>query len=148
MPFSEPERPVEILMIEDNPGDARLAREALKEGNILNTLYVMKDGREGLDFLYRRGRYLNVPKPDIILLDLNLPGLDGRQVLQEIKSNDSLKLIPVIVLTSSAAEEDILKSYDLHANCYIVKPVDFEKFTQIVKQLEDFWFSVVELPTS
>jgi CheY-like chemotaxis protein len=148
MPFSEPERPVEILMIEDNPGDARLAREALKEGKILNTLYVMKDGREGLDFLYRRGRYLNVPKPDIILLDLNLPGLDGRQVLQEIKSNDSLKLIPVIVLTSSAAEEDILKSYDLHANCYIVKPVDFEKFTQIVKQLEDFWFSVVELPTS
>jgi CheY-like chemotaxis protein len=148
MPFSEPERPVEILMIEDNPGDARLAREALKEGNILNTLYVMKDGREGLDFLYRRGRYLNVPKPDIILLDLNLPGLDGRQVLQEIKSNDSLKLIPVIVLTSSAAEEDILKSYDLHANCYIVKPVDFEKFTQIVKQLEDFWFSVVKLPTS
>jgi CheY-like chemotaxis protein len=148
MSFSEPERPVEILMIEDNPGDARLAREALKEGNILNTLYVMKDGREGLDFLYRRGRYLNVPKPDIILLDLNLPGLDGRQVLQEIKSNDSLKLIPVIVLTSSAAEEDILKSYDLHANCYIVKPVDFEKFTQIVKQLEDFWFSVVKLPTS
>jgi CheY-like chemotaxis protein len=148
MPFSEPERPVEILMIEDNPGDARLAREALKEGKILNTLHVMKDGREGLDFLYRRGRYLNVPKPDIILLDLNLPGLDGRQVLQEIKSNDSLKLIPVIVLTSSAAEEDILKSYDLHANCYIVKPVDFEKFTQIVKQLEDFWFSVVKLPTS
>jgi CheY-like chemotaxis protein len=135
-------------MIEDNPGDARLAREALKEGKILNTLHVMKDGREGLDFLYRRGRYLNVPKPDIILLDLNLPGLDGRQVLQEIKSNDSLKLIPVIVLTSSAAEEDILKSYDLHANCYIVKPVDFEKFTQIVKQLEDFWFSVVKLPTS
>jgi two-component system response regulator len=106
----------------------------------------MKDGRDGLDFLYRRGRHLYAPVPDIILLDLNLPGPDGRQVLQEIKNDKRLKLIPVVILTSSAAEEDILKSYDLHANCYIVKPVDFDKFTQLIRQMENFWFSVVRLP--
>ena len=139
-------RPVEILLVEDNPGDERLTREALKEGKVYSNLHWVKDGVEAMDFLRRQGKYKDVPRPDIILLDLNLPKKDGREVLQEIKTDDQLKRIPVVVLTTSKAEEDVLRSYNLHANCYVTKPVDLEKFIVVVKSIDVFWLTVVTLP--
>ena len=141
-------RPVEILMVEDNPGDVRLTQEALKEGKLWNRLTVVCDGVEAVDYLHRRGRHDNARIPDLILLDLNLPKKDGREVLADIKSDEQLKLIPVVVLTTSKAEEDIFRSYKLHANCYITKPVDFRQFGAVVRSIEDFWFTVVKLPTA
>jgi chemotaxis family two-component system response regulator Rcp1 len=138
--------PVEILLVEDNPGDVRLTQEALKEGKVYNNLHWAKDGVEALEFLQRRGKHANAPRPDIILLDLNLPKKDGREVLSVIKRDDELKQIPVVVLTTSKAEEDVLKSYELHANCYVTKPVDLEKFIHVVQSIDRFWLSVVTLP--
>ena len=135
-----------ILLVEDNPGDVRLTREALREGKILNELSVVEDGVEALAFLRREGRYAEAVRPDLILLDLNLPKKDGREVLEEIKGDGALKKIPVVVLTTSAAERDILKAYDLHANCYITKPVDLEQFIKVVQLIEDFWLTIVKLP--
>ncbi len=140
-------RPIEILLVEDNPGDARLTQEALREGKIRNNLHHVKDGVEALAFLKREGAYVKVPTPDLILLDLNLPRKDGRQVLGEMKEDPRLRLIPVVVLTTSEAEKDIVKSYELHANCYITKPVDLEKFIEIVRAIESFWLAVVTLPS-
>lgn len=137
---------IEILLVEDNPGDVRLTREALKDSKLHNNLSVVEDGAEALAFLRRQGKYANAPRPDILLLDLNLPRIDGRQVLEEIKKDDELKRIPVVVLTTSASEQDILMSYNLHANCYITKPVDLNQFITIVKNIENFWFSIVKLP--
>ena len=139
---------IEILMVEDSPGDVRLAIEALKDAKIHNHLSVVSDGEEALAFLRKQGQYANAPRPDLILLDLNLPKKDGREVLKEIKQAENLKRIPVVILTISTAERDILRAYDLHANCYISKPVDFEQFTDVVKSIEDFWFTVVKLPRS
>jgi CheY-like chemotaxis protein len=139
-------REIEILLVEDNPGDVRLTIEALKDGKIRNHLSVASDGEEALGFLRRQGQYAKAPRPDLILLDLNLPKKDGREVLKEIKQEKDLKRIPVVVLTTSTAEKDIIKTYDLHANCYVTKPVDFEQFTNVVKSIEDFWFTVVKLP--
>ena len=138
--------PIEILLVEDNPGDERLTREALKEGKVYSNLHWVKDGVEAIEFLNQRGKYADAPRPDIILLDLNLPKKDGREVLQEIKSHDTLKRIPVVVLTTSKAEEDVLKTYNLHANCYVTKPVDLEKFIVVVKSIDVFWLTVVTLP--
>ena len=140
--------PVEILLVEDNPGDVRLTREALKEGKVYNNLHWAKDGVEALEFLKRQGRHADAPRPDIILLDLNLPKKDGREVLAVIKQDADLKNIPVVVLTTSEAEEDVLKSYSLHANCYVTKPVDLEKFIQVVQSIDRFWLTVVTLPPS
>jgi CheY-like chemotaxis protein len=140
-------RPIEILLVEDNPGDARLTQEALREGKIRNNLHHMKDGVEALAFLRREGVHAGAPKPDLMLLDLNLPRKDGRQVLSEMKADPRLRTIPVVVLTTSEAENDIVKSYELHANCYITKPVDLEKFIDIVRAIEDFWLAVVTLPS-
>lgn len=142
----QPLAPVEILLIEDNPGDVRLVEEALKENKIKNSLHVAKDGIEAMEFLNKEGKYADIPFPDIILLDLNLPRKDGREVLKEIKENQILKSIPVVILTTSADEEDILKTYRLHANCYITKPVDLAQFIKVVKSVENFWFSIVKLP--
>ena len=139
-------RPVEILLVEDNPGDERLTREALKEGKVYSNLHWVKDGVEAMQFLRRQGKYTAVPRPDIILLDLNLPKKDGREVLEDIKSDESLKRIPVVVLTTSKAEEDVLRTYNLHANCYVTKPVDLEKFIVVVKSIDAFWLTVVTLP--
>jgi CheY-like chemotaxis protein len=139
---------IEILMVEDSPGDVRLTIEALKDAKIHNHLSVVRDGEEALAFLRKQGQYAKAPRPDLILLDLNLPKKDGREVLKEIKQEENLKRIPVVILTISTAEKDILKAYDLHANCYITKPVDFEQFTEVVKSIEDFWFTVVKLPRS
>ena len=138
--------PIEILLVEDNPGDARLAVEALKDSKINNNLYHVKDGVEALDFLRQRGDYAGVPVPDLILLDLNLPRKDGREVLEEIKEDDELKLVPVVVLTTSEAERDLVRSYDLHANAYVVKPLDLDRFIEVVQAIEDFWFAIVKLP--
>ncbi len=137
---------VEILLVEDNPGDVRLTFEALKESKILNNLNVVSDGIEALDYLFKKGKYKDQPHPDLILLDLNLPKKDGREVLAEIKEEKDLRRIPVVVLTNSEAEEDILKTYGLHANCYITKPVGIEQFIKVVKSVGDFWFSIVKLP--
>ncbi|HXE74057.1 MAG TPA: response regulator [Candidatus Xenobia bacterium] len=139
-------KPIEILLVEDNPGDVRLTLEALKEAKVSNNLNVVADGVEALAFLRRQGKHSEAPRPDLVLLDLNLPRKDGREVLGEIKQDEALKRIPVVVLTTSRAEEDILKSYDLHANCYITKPVDLERFLTVVKSIEDFWLTVVKLP--
>jgi len=138
--------PIEILLVEDNPGDVRLTKEALKEGKVYSNLHTVKDGVEAMEFLRREGKYRNVPRPDIILLDLNLPKKDGREVLQEIKTDGELKRIPVVVLTTSKAEEDVLRTYDLHANCYVTKPVDLEKFMVVVQTIDSFWLTVVTLP--
>ena len=140
-------RPVEILLVEDNPADVRLTREALKEGKVRNNLYVARDGVEALEFLRQEGQFTDAVRPDLILLDLNLPKRDGRQVLEEIKSDSSLRQIPVVILTSSQAEQDIAKAYDLHANCYVSKPVDLDQFIKVVRSIESFWFSIVKLPT-
>lgn len=139
-------RPVEILLVEDNPGDARLTKEALKDGKVYNRLTVVPDGVEALAYLRREGQYAGAAQPDLILLDLNLPRKDGREVLEEIKADDGLKRIPVVILTSSSAEQDVLKSYGLHANCYVTKPVDLDQFMAAVKAIEDFWLTVVTLP--
>jgi two-component system, chemotaxis family, response regulator Rcp1 len=138
--------PVEILLVEDNPGDVRLTREALREGKVYNNLHWAKDGVEALEFLRREGKHAGAPRPDIILLDLNLPKKDGREVLEIIKGDEHLKYIPVVVLTTSKAEEDVVKSYALHANCYVTKPVDLEKFIVVVKSIDRFWLTVVTLP--
>ncbi|HEX8362851.1 MAG TPA: response regulator [Longimicrobium sp.] len=140
-------RPIEVLLVEDNPGDVRLTREALKEGKVHNNLHVAPDGVEALAFLRREGAYADAVRPDLILLDLNLPRKGGREVLEEVKSDPSLRHIPVVILTSSQAEQDIARAYDLHANCYITKPVDLDQFITVVKSIEDFWFTVVKLPT-
>jgi chemotaxis family two-component system response regulator Rcp1 len=139
-------RPVEILLVEDNPGDVRLTREALKEGKVRNNLHVAPDGVEALRFLRREGEYAQAVRPDLILLDLNLPKKDGREVLEEIKADPALKSIPVVILTSSSAEQDILRSYRLHANCYVTKPVDLDEFITVVRSIENFWFTIVKLP--
>ena len=138
--------PIEILLVEDNPGDMRLTKEALKEGKVYNNLHWAKDGVEALEFLRRDGKHAKAPRPDIILLDLNLPKKDGREVLSVIKNDDQLKHIPVVVLTTSKAEEDIVRSYNLHANCYVTKPVDLEKFISVVHAIDRFWLTVVTLP--
>jgi CheY-like chemotaxis protein len=137
---------MDILLVEDNPGDARLAAEAFKEGTVPTRLHVVQDGIEAMSFLRRQGGYGSVPRPHLVLLDLNLPRKDGREVLAEIKDDPNLCRIPVIVLTTSQAESDINRSYELHANCYIVKPVDFDRFIDVVKGIEDFWCSLVKLP--
>lgn len=141
-------RPAEVLLVEDSPGDVRLTREALKEGKVRNNLSVVSDGVEAMEFLRREGKYQDAPRPDIVLLDLNMPRKDGREVLAEMKSDEQLKRIPVVVLTTSEAEQDILRTYDLHANCYLTKPVDLEQFISIVKSVEDFWLTIVQLPRS
>ena len=138
--------PIEILLVEDNPGDVRLTIEALKEGKIANHMSVAEDGIEAMAFLHREGKYKKAPKPDLILLDLNLPKKNGREVLAEIKVDPYLKSIPVVILTSSEAEKDIVATYNLHANCYITKPVDFNQFINVVRSIEDFWFKLVKLP--
>ncbi len=138
--------PIEILLVEDNPGDARLALEALKESKVRNNLHHVPDGVEAMRFLRRHGEYAGGLTPDLILLDLNLPRKDGREVLAEIKEDAKLRPIPVVVLTTSVAESDLAKSYDLHANAYVVKPIDLDRFVEIVKAIEDFWFFIVKLP--
>lgn len=140
-------RPIEILLIEDNPGDQRLAQETLKDSRILNRLHIVEDGEQAMAFLRREGGYADAPRPDLIVLDLNLPRRDGREVLREVKEDPDLRRIPVVVLTISEAEEDVLRSYDLHANCYITKPIDLEQFSRVVKSVEGFWFTIVTLPS-
>jgi CheY-like chemotaxis protein len=135
-----------ILMVEDNPTDVMITREALEHAKVLNSLHVVEDGIEALDFLHRRGKYAKSPEPDLILLDLNMPRKNGQEVLAEIKADKRLKHIPVVVLTTSKAEEDVLKAYGLHANCYVIKPVDFDVFAEVVRSIQQFWFSVVTLP--
>ena len=138
--------PIDILLVEDNPGDERLTREALREGKVYHKLHWVKDGVEALEFLRKQGKYKGTPRPDIILLDLNLPKKDGREVLQEIKADERLMRIPVVILTTSKAEEDVLKTYTLHANCYVTKPVDLEQFIKVVQSIDNFWLTVVTLP--
>lgn len=140
-------QPIEILLVEDNPGDVRLTKEAFKEGKIRNNLHVARDGKEALDFLKKRNGYKGAIRPDLILLDLNLPKLDGREVLMKIKNDRSLKRIPVVILTTSDNEKDVLDSYDRYANCYITKPVELEQFEKIVTSIEQFWFSTAKLPS-
>jgi len=139
---------IQILLVEDNPGDVRLTQEALREGKVHNELSVVGDGVDALAFLRREGGFADAPKPDLILLDLNLPRKDGREVLEELKADPDLRRIPVVVLTTSKAEEDVIRSYDLHANCYITKPVDLDQFIHVVQSIEDFWLTVVKLPRS
>ncbi|HWQ18815.1 MAG TPA: response regulator [Methanotrichaceae archaeon] len=138
--------PIEILLVEDNPGDVRLTIEALKEGKVSNRINVVVDGMDAMAFLHHEGKYGDAPKPDLILLDLNLPKKNGREVLAEIKKDPHLQCIPIVVLTSSQAEKDIIMTYSLHANCYITKPVDFDQFINVVRSIENFWFTVVKLP--
>ncbi len=138
---------VEILLVEDNPGDIRLTQEALKEGNIPHNLHTVMDGAEAISYLFKEGKYTDAKVPDLILLDLNLPKKDGRDVLARIKTDPKLKRIPVVVLTTSNAETDISRAYDLHANCYITKPVDFNRFIEVIKSIEQFWLTIVRLPS-
>ena len=137
---------IEVLLVEDDPGDELMTREAFEENKVRNNLHVARDGEQALDFLNRRGEYADAPRPDLVLLDLNLPKFDGRQVLAEIKADENLRTIPVVVLTTSGAEEDILRSYQLHANAYVTKPVDFDRFIEVVRQIDEFFVSVVKLP--
>ncbi|EFE79152.1 response regulator [Streptomyces sp. CS149] len=139
-------QPIEVLLVEDDPGDELMTREAFEDNKIRNTLHVVRDGQEALDFLYRRGEHTEAPRPDLVLLDLNLPKYDGRQVLEQIKGDPELSLIPVVVLTTSSAEEDILRSYKLHANAYVTKPVDLDQFIAAVRQIDEFFVTVVRLP--
>lgn len=139
--------PIEILLVEDNPADIRLTEEALREGKVKNNLHVARDGVEALEFLRRQGKFKEAPRPDLVLLDLNLPRKDGREVLGEIKADETLRSLPVVVLTTSSSDADILKSYSLYANCYITKPVDLEQFVKVVKSIDDFWLTVVRLPS-
>ncbi len=145
--MNEKKEQINILLIEDNPGDVRLTQEAFKEGNLNVNLEIAIDGVEALNFLHKEKGFENAVRPDLILLDLNLPKRDGREVLAEIKVHDDLKKIPVVILTTSDAEQDVLKSYNLHANCYINKPVDFDKFFKVIRQIEQFWLEMVILPT-
>ncbi|MDQ0988375.1 response regulator [Streptomyces sp. V2I9] len=144
--MNAPVQPIEVLLVEDDPGDELMTREAFEDNKIRNTLHVVRDGQEALDFLYRRGEYGDAPRPDLVLLDLNLPKYDGRQVLEQIKGDPELSLIPVVVLTTSSAEEDILRSYKLHANAYVTKPVDLDQFIAAVRQIDEFFVTVVRLP--
>ncbi len=137
---------IDILLVEDNPGDVRLAQEALKESKIRNKLFVVEDGVEAMEFLHQQGKYASAPRPDLILLDLNLPRKSGREVLAEVKTDEDLKRIPVVVLTVSRAEEDVIKCYNHHANCYITKPLDFNQFMEVTKSIEEFWLTIVRLP--
>ncbi len=139
-------KPIEILLVEDSPSDADLAIEALSHGKILNNLHFVEDGVEAMKFLRKQAPYITVPRPDLILLDLNLPKKSGVEVLKEIKTDPNLKRIPVLILTTSSAQEDIIKSYSLHANCYITKPVDFLQFTKVINLIEEFWLTIVKLP--
>jgi len=139
---------IDILLVEDNPGDIRLTREVFKEGKVRNNLHVCCDGEEAMDYLQLRGRYTNASRPDLVLLDLNLPRKDGRQVLEEVKQDPILRTIPIVILTTSAAEQDILRSYNLHANCYITKPVDLNQFVRVVNYIQDYWLEIVKLPTN
>ena len=139
-------RPIELLLVEDSPGDVDLTIEALKEAKVANKLSVVNDGAKALDFLRRKGTFAGSPRPDLILLDLNLPKIDGRELLKQIKADPDLRRIPVVVLTTSNAEEDIMKSYDYHVNCYITKPVDFEQFMKVIRSIEEFWLTIVALP--
>jgi CheY-like chemotaxis protein len=145
MTAGEP-RPVEILLVEDNPADVRLTREALRDAKVANTLHVVEDGEAAVQFLRRQGRYAGAPRPDVILLDLNLPRRSGHEILADVKADPELRSIPIVVLTTSQAEEDILTAYRLHANCYISKPVDLMQLTKVVRAIDDFWFTVVTLP--
>lgn len=138
--------PIDILLVEDNAGDVRLTQEVLRDSKVRNNLIVANNGQEALNCLRRQGKYSSAPRPDLILLDLNLPVMDGREVLEKIKADADLKRIPVVILTTSKAEEDILKTYNLHANCYVTKPVDLDQFVLVVKSLEDFWLAIVKLP--
>jgi len=146
MDVSKLVRPIEILMVEDNPADADLTRETMENSKMYVTMHVVGDGVEAMAFLRRTGKYANAPRPDLVLLDLNLPKKDGKEVLAEIKADQDLKRIPVVILTISKDEEDILKSYNLHANCYITKPIDLNQFVKVVKSIEDFWLTIVKLP--
>jgi CheY-like chemotaxis protein len=139
-------QPIDILLVEDNISDARLAIEALRESKVRNTIHHVVDGVEAMRYMRREGKYANVPRPDLVLLDLNLPKMDGREVLADIKKDKDLKRIPVVVLTISSDEGDILKTYNLHANCYITKPIDLNQFLKVVKSIEDFWLTIVKLP--
>jgi len=139
-------KPINILYIEDSPGDARLVQEALKEGKLHNNLFIVRDGIEAMAYLHTENKYALEVRPDLILLDLNLPKMDGREVLKAIKADDNLKKIPVVILTTSTADEDILKSYNHHANCFITKPIEFNQFIKVVKSIENFWFTIVKLP--
>jgi two-component system, chemotaxis family, response regulator Rcp1 len=140
------DRTVEILLVEDNPGDVRLTRELFRDSRVRNHLSVAHDGAEALAILHQQGPYANASRPDLILLDLNLPRMDGRQVLVAVKSDEELRRIPVVVLTTSRADEDILESYDRHANCYLTKPLDLDEFAGVVRSIEDFWFKLAQLP--
>jgi two-component system, chemotaxis family, response regulator Rcp1 len=146
MRFEAAPQPIDILLVEDNPGDVDLTIEALKDGKVRNRLSIVEDGVAAMAFLRREGKYADAPRPDLILLDLNLPKKDGREVLAETKADERLRRIPVVVLTTSSSEQDILKSYDLHANCYITKPVDLEQFIEVVQAIEGFWLTIVKLP--
>ncbi|MBU0622397.1 MAG: response regulator [Gammaproteobacteria bacterium] len=139
-------RPADFLLVEDNPGDVRLTQEALKSHKVQNNLHVVTDGEEAMAFLHKQGKYKDAPRPDIILLDLNLPKKDGREVLAEIKSDPALKTIPVVIITSSEAEQDVIKSYNLNANCYVTKPVNLDQFIKVVQSINDFWLTIVKLP--
>jgi CheY-like chemotaxis protein len=142
----QPERQIEILLVEDDPGDVLMAREAFDDYKVRNQLHVVNDGADAMAFLRQEGEFADRPRPDLVLLDLNLPRMDGRQVLEAIKSDSELASIPVVVLTTSEAEDDVLKSYSLHANAYVTKPVDFERFIEVVRQIDDFFVTVVRLP--
>jgi CheY-like chemotaxis protein len=139
--------PIQVLLVEDSVADIRLTKEALRDGKVVNQLHVARDGEEALNFLHQRGEFTNAPRPDLVILDLNLPKLDGKEVLSDMKNDDSLKSIPVAVLTTSSAERDIIESYSLGANCYLTKPVDLEQFLRVVAQIEDFWLGIVRLPS-
>jgi CheY-like chemotaxis protein len=145
--FSQAGRPIEILLVEDSPGDVRLTQEIFRDGKVNNHLSVVEDGVQALAFLRKEPPYTHTPHPDLILLDLNLPKKDGRVVLEEIKADEKLRRVPVVILTTSSAEEDIMRAYDLHANCYISKPIDLEQFIQVVKFIEQFWLTIVKLPS-
>ncbi len=146
MDIEERGRPVEILLVEDSPADVRLTQEALKEAKVLNHLQVVWDGEDAVAYLRRQGKYSNAVVPDVMLLDLNLPKMSGREVLEEVKNDPELRRIPIVILTTSQAEKDILESYDLHANCYITKPVDLDQFMDVIQHIEEFWLSIVKLP--
>jgi CheY-like chemotaxis protein len=139
--------PIHVLLVEDSVADIRLTKEALRDGKVVNQLHVARDGEEALNFLHQRGEFTKAPRPDLVILDLNLPKLDGKEVLSDMKNDDSLKSIPVAVLTTSSAERDIIESYSLGANCYLTKPVDLEQFLRVVAQIEDFWLGIVRLPS-
>ena len=147
-PGSYSGRLADFLLVEDNPGDVRLTQEALKSHKVQNNLHVVTDGEEAMLFLRRQGKYKDAPRPDVILLDLNLPKKDGREVLAEIKSDPLLKTIPVVVITSSEAEQDVIRSYDLNANCYVTKPVNFDQFVKVVQSISEFWLTIVKLPSN